>query len=177
MTFPKLFGAIRTAMPKISLKVIPALALAGLALGAGLSPSIAADSVGFNQNAALRMVNAFRADNGVGPLRIDERLMQVASTQSDAMADQDRLGHSVAGSLASRVRSSGLKYSAIAENVGAGQDSFSGAMERWMQSPAHRQNLLRSNLTSIGFAGSHAGGKIYWTEVFSASPRGFISAL
>jgi uncharacterized protein YkwD len=177
MTFPKLFGANSTAMSKTSRPFIPALALAGLVLGAGLSPSAAADSVGFNQSAALRLVNDFRAENGVGPVRIDERLMQVASSQSDAMADQDRLGHSVAGSLSRRVRNSGVTYSAIAENVGAGQSSFSGAMDRWTRSPVHRQNILRSNLTSIGFAGAQAGGKIYWTEVFSASPRGFMSAL
>lgn len=173
MTLSKLFGACSTPMPKIGRQNLLALVLAGLVLGAGLSPSTAADSVGFDQNAALRLVNDLRADNGVGPVRIDQRLMQIASTQSDAMADQGSLSHSVGGSLSSRMRSGGVRYSAIAENVGAGQSSFSGAMNRWMRSPAHRQNILRGNLTAIGFAGSQSGGKIYWTEIFSAPPRGF----
>ena len=177
MTFPKLFGANSTAMSKFTRQTLPALAIVGFVLGASLSPSVAASAIGFNQNAALRLVNNFRAENGAAPLRLDSQLMQVARTQSNAMADRNKVGHSVAGSLSSRMRNGGVKYSAIAENIGAGQSTFAAAMNRWIRSPGHRKNILRSNLTSIGFAGSQNGGRNYWTQVFSAPPRSFISGL
>jgi len=156
---------------------LAAIGMAGLALCTTVAPSQAADGIGFDQNAALRAVNSFRAENGLRPLTINSRLMQVAETHADLMADSNQTNHTVGGSLSSRVRAGGFKYSAIAENVGSGQRNYAAAMDAWVRSPGHRSNLLRPNLTSIGFAGSREGGRNYWAQVFGAAPRGFLSAL
>ena len=103
--------------------------------------------------------------------------LEVALANPPYMADSDQTNHTVGGSLSSRVRAGGFKYSAIAENVGSGQRNYAAAMDAWVRSPGHRSNLLRPNLTSIGFAGSREGGRNYWAQVFGAAPRGFLSAL
>jgi len=177
MKTQNIFGASSTLMSRTARMTLAAIGVAGLALCATVAPSQAADGIGFDQNAALRVVNSFRAENGLRPLTISSRLMQVAEEHSDSMANSDQTNHTVGGSLASRVRGGGVKYSAIAENVSSGQRSYAAAMDAWVRSPGHRQNLLRPNLTSIGFAGSREGGRNYFTQVFSAPPRGFLSAL
>ena len=177
MTNLNVFGATRTRMFRTARMTLAAIGLAGLGITATVAPSQAADGIGFDQTAALRVVNNFRAENGLGPLTISARLMQVAEQHSDSMANSDQTNHTVGGSLASRVRGGGVKYSAIAENVSSGQRSYAAAMDAWVRSPGHRQNLLRSNLTTIGFAGSREGGRNYFTQVFAAPPRGFLSAL
>lgn len=176
MTFPNIFGAISTALPSPFRFALAAIGMGGLALAA-TAPSQAAESIGINQSVALRVINDFRAENGLGALSISAGLMQVAGDHSDAMANSASTSHTVGGSLASRVRAGGVRYSAIAENVSSGQRSYASAMDAWVRSPGHRHNLLRANLTSIGFAGSSEGGRNYFTQVFAAAPRGFLSAL
>ena len=43
------------------------------------------------------MISGFRANNGLGPVSLDPKLMQMAETQARAMATKDKLDHDVAG--------------------------------------------------------------------------------
>lgn len=120
------------------------------------------------------MVTAYRADNGLGSVSVDSRLMQAAAAQARAMGERDRMSHRVAGPLPRRVTQAGYNWGAAAENLGAGYPTLSAAMDGWRKSREHRANLLNPNVTEIGIAavgtppGSHY--REYWALIL-ATPR------
>lgn len=149
--------------------------LLALALGgcASLAPDLGpVEEVAIGREAALASVNAFRRENGLEPVAIDERLMRAALAQSEAMASRDRMGHDVAGALPGRIERFGYRWRTTAENLGRNYADYDAAMRGWIGSPGHRRNLLNPNVTEMGFAAARlrAGGPRYWTQIF-ATPR------
>jgi uncharacterized protein YkwD len=123
---------------------------------------------------AARAISAYRARNGLGPVRVDSRLMQVAADYARVMGGRDKIGHRLGASLPKRVSASGYDWSYAAENLGAGYSSFAAVMRGWEDSAGHRKNLLSPNATEIGIAAvsTPAGSKHrnYWALVLAA-PR------
>ncbi|WP_148640081.1 CAP domain-containing protein [Aureimonas sp. AU20] len=118
----------------------------------------------------LKLVNDFRARNGLKPLRINEKLMQAAQWQTAAMAERNKMDHQVAGALPGRVARFGYDWSTVAENIARNYSDYGAAMVGWINSPGHRKNLLNPNVTEMGFAGGRLseGGPTYWTQIFGA---------
>jgi uncharacterized YkwD family protein len=106
----------------------------------------------------LNAVNAERAKAGLGPLRIDMRLVATARQKSQDMITNRYFAHQspVLGSPFDQMRRAGITYRIAGENI-AGNSSAAGAMQAWMQSPGHRANILNPNFTHIGI-GTVAGG-------------------
>lgn len=154
-----------------SAALVPLLALAGcLSAGLPVSPD-PMETLGIDRDAGLRSVNAFRAENGLKPLRVNAQLDAAALAQSRAMSKADRMDHEVAGALPGRAERAGYHWGTVAENIGRGYPDYGAAMEGWIHSPGHRKNLLNPNVTEIGFAGVRMGadGTRYWTQIL-ASP-------
>jgi len=120
------------------------------------------------------LVSAYRAQNGLGAVSIDSRLMQAAAAQARAMGERDRIGHGVDGSLGRRVNAVGYAWGAAAENLGAGYPDLESAIAGWRNSAGHRQNLLNTYVTEIGVAAvaTPAGSRhrAYWALILAA-PR------
>jgi uncharacterized protein YkwD len=74
---------------------------------------------------------------------------------------------------ATRARARGIRgWHALAENIAYNQgyqDPAGFAVERWMQSPKHRTNILYPtfNRSAVGTARA-ADGSIYFTQVFAS---------
>ncbi|KQT54353.1 hypothetical protein ASG43_01725 [Aureimonas sp. Leaf454] len=151
-----------------------ALSLALLAAGCAALPETSAptDLVIIDRTKALQRVNAFRAENGMPALRMEDRLMVAALAQSRAMAKKNRMDHAVDGVLPDRVRAAGYDWTTTAENIAQSYRDYDRAMAGWVASPGHRKNLLNPDVTEIGFAGARApDGRPYWTQIFGR-PRG-----
>ena len=137
-----------------------------------VSPEYAAKPVKpLDPQAALAAVNAFRTANGLGPLVLDERLSRAAAMQSEAQAGRSWIGHyGPDGSTAkARAQRAGFHAKIASENVASGQKSFGDVMHFWEESPGHRTNLLRPNVTAIGVAmAKNESGRPYWTLVLGA---------
>jgi uncharacterized protein YkwD len=121
--------------------------------------------------AALAAVNAFRAENGVKPVVLDERLSRAAAMQSQAQAGRSWIGHSGTDGSTPKARAARSGYHAkiASENVASGQKSFADVLSFWEQSSGHRTNLLRSNVTAAGVAmAKDRNGRPYWTLVLGA---------
>jgi uncharacterized protein YkwD len=120
------------------------------------------------------LVSSYRAQNGLGPVSIDSRLMQAAGTQARAMGERDKIGHKVAGALPRRVSATGYDWGATAENLGAGYPSLEAAIEGWKKSAGHRRNLVNPGVTEIGVAAvaTPPGSRYrtYWALIL-AGPR------
>lgn len=123
---------------------------------------------------AVRILNAYRAGKGLGPVRLDSALTAMAQRQSDAMAAGDSLSHDAAGSFSSRVNAAGLDTVRAAENLGAGYYSTLEAFDGWKQSSGHEANLSMPQATRIGVAlakNPQTRFGAWWTLVLAGEPE------
>ena len=103
---------------------------------------------------------------------LEPRLAKVARSHSRDMAERGYFEHvSPEGrDVAERALRAGIRYRRIGENIafnlGARRPART-AMEGWMESKGHRDNILegRYTRTGVGVALS-AGGGLYFTQVF-----------
>jgi len=152
----------------------PALAvsLALAACGGGVEV-LSASPVRVDAQTAAREITAYRARHGLGPVRVEPRLMRAAEAQALAMASRNRVSHSVAGRLPTRIAAAGYEWGTAAENVGAGYSTLAAAMAGWIASPGHERNLRSAQVTHIGIAAADAPGSSYgryWALIL-AGPR------
>jgi uncharacterized protein YkwD len=114
---------------------------------------------------------------GAPSLAPDPDLTEIAESRSQSMADgapfahEDREGHFIAADL---VRTRFGPYGFIGENImemGSTQ-AFSAAafakaaVEGWMKSPGHRENILDGDYSQSGIGVAIRGGRAYATQVF-----------
>jgi uncharacterized protein YkwD len=122
---------------------------------------------------AASLISAYRAQNGLGPVHVDSRLMAAATSYARTMGERDKISHTLGGSLPKRISAAGYDWGAAAENLAAGYSSLDEAMAGWKASAGHRANLLNSRVTEIGVAAvaTQKGSKYrnYWALIL-ASP-------
>src|ERR1044072_3681833 len=121
---------------------------------------------------AFDQTNAERAKNGLPSLRWDPDLCRMARSQSERMAKQGYLSHTLDGlRLRDRARAVGIAhYTVLGENIAYNfgyDDPGAFAVERWMLSPGHRANILE-----VGFKAMAVGtfvaadGSVFLTQTF-----------
>ncbi|MEU7899509.1 CAP domain-containing protein [Nonomuraea sp. NPDC049152] len=127
-----------------------------------ISPALAAQ--------AVKLTNAARARKGCAPLRVDRRLTSSARAHSLEMAESGLFAHdSPDGSSPwKRMEQAGYRDGA-AENIGRGYVSAEEAVRGWMDSPAHRRNLLHCGYRAVGLGVVSGPGGPWWTQDFGFS--------
>lgn len=119
-------------------------------------------------------VNRVRALAGLPPLTLDERLSQSAQAHSEDMAAHDYAAHvGLDGNTAAdRARAMGYPARRLGENLQLGLETPQEAVAAWMDSPTHRDNVLRTQVGAMGVGyafvpndGGHARYRHYWTLV------------
>src|ERR1700692_3431149 len=106
--------------------------------------------------AAASMISLYRQNNGLGGVVVDPELMNLAESQSQAMASHNKLDHAVKAPLAKRLNASGYPATLAVENVSAGYHTLAEAFSGWRDSPPHRANMLKNGVTKFGIAASSA---------------------
>ena len=130
-----------------------------LVAGAVVAPSAGADA-GAESDFVAR-INAARSGRGLAPLQVDGELTGIARRWSQRMADEQRLSHNP--NLSREVTQNWEK---LAENVGFGPDPGT-IHDAFMNSSAHRANILDGALTHVGVGVVVDGaGQLWVTEVF-----------
>lgn len=101
----------------------------------------------------------------VGPLRWNKVLAEAAAQHSGDMSKAGRLNHTgTDGSTAGdRIKHNGYSWRSYGENIAQGYDSAEAALQGWIASPGHCQNLMKADFTEIGVAED----KRFWTQVFA----------
>lgn len=114
----------------------------------------------------IRLVNEIRAQNGLPSLTYDWQLGRVARYKSQDMKSNRYFAHTspVYGTPAQMIRSFGISYRSMGENIAKGQRTPKAVVDGWMNSPGHRANILSASFTHIG-VGYVADGH-YWTQMF-----------
>ncbi|AFY48588.1 uncharacterized protein with SCP/PR1 domains [Nostoc sp. PCC 7524] len=121
--------------------------------------------------AIRRGINQVRQKNGLSPLKDNQKLAQVARKYSRQMSEQKFFSHTGAdGSTPQeRVLRDGIIYSAVGENLFKSQNvprPVPAAIEGWMKSPGHRENILRPVFTETGVGVWREGNTYYVTQLF-----------
>ncbi len=108
----------------------------------------------------LQRVNGVRAERGLGPLQLDDRLVAAARQHAVDMAYRNFCRHRGSdGSLArDRLRRNGYPYNNWAgENILCARRTADAALKWWMNSAPHRANILHGHFTHIGVGVSMLG--------------------
>jgi uncharacterized protein YkwD len=149
-------------------KLAAAVVVAALALAA---PATAGDAntrtitaANALESAVLVEINAFRAQHGLAPLRLNGRLRAAADAHSLAMVRRGFFAHASSDgtSFWKRVErwygSKGYGYWSVGENLlwSSPDVSARGALQMWLDSPPHRKNLLTARWREIGLSAVHA---------------------
>ena len=117
-----------------------------------------------DEKEVLNLINQQRATNGLGSLKIDDELQNVARIKAQDMVNNNYFSHTspTYGSPFDMIKKFGISYKTAGENI-AGNSTNSGAVSAWMGSPGHKANILNSsfNYTGIGVVKSPKYGKVY----------------
>lgn len=128
---------------------------------------------------ALELVNAARREHGLLPLKLSERLNTAAQAHAEDMLARGYYSHvSPEGEdmLARYSALGGDRSRLVAENIdrcvpcAATLDAalIGKLMQRWMEGPQHRDNILRRGLTRFGFGFvSGENGPTYAVQTFA----------
>jgi uncharacterized protein YkwD len=130
----------------------------------------------FDPQQAQQMINTYRAQQGLRPLRLNPQLIQAAAEHSTDLSRNDRISHfgSDGSDTLERVKRAGYQARLTAENVGTGQLSLEEVLDGWKNSRDHNANLLLSDAEEMGIAMVHAPDtkfKTFWTMVVGAPIR------
>ncbi|WP_082232452.1 CAP domain-containing protein [Halobacillus massiliensis] len=122
----------------------------------------------------VELVNEERAKEGLEPLKMYERLSDLARMKSQDMADESYFDHTspTYGSPFEMMDQYDFKYWSAGENIAAGQRTPEQVMDGWMNSPGHRENIMKEEFTHIGVGYVEGEGSYgtYWTQMFM-TPR------
>jgi uncharacterized protein YkwD len=123
---------------------------------------------------ARDLINAYRREKGLKPLKLNPALTEAAKAHSRDLAKWDRISHygSDGSNPWDRVKRAGYHAKVAAENVGTGQASLDEVIKGWQASPGHNKNLLLGDVEHMGIAlvqDPRTEFKTFWTLVVGAS--------
>jgi uncharacterized protein YkwD len=123
---------------------------------------------------ARDLINAYRKEKGLKPIKLNVALTEAAKAHSRDLAKWDRISHygSDGSNPWDRVKRAGYNAKVAAENVGTGQASLDEVIKGWQASPGHNKNLLLADVQEMGIAlvqDQRTEFKTFWTLVVGAS--------
>ena len=115
-------------------------------------------------------MNAELAKAGLQPLVLSTAISEVAHAYAcEASARQD-IGHvgSDGSKVSERLRRGGITASMVSENNALFYRTPDEAMAGWMDSPPHRENILRPNARNVGIGQAAEGLAAVWVVNFTS---------
>ena len=116
----------------------------------------------------LRLVNLRRAENGLAPLTLSDKLCELAALKAEDMAANNYFDHTspTYGTPFEMMKQFGVSYRSAGENIAAGLRTPEEVMDAWMNSPGHRANILSADYTELGVGVAIGERGVYWVQLF-----------
>ncbi len=125
-------------------------------------------SVSRKQQKVLDKINEKRTVNGLEPLEFRSDLIELARLKAEDFVNNNYLSHTSEnyGTIFDMLKENNIKYQIAGENL-AGTQTINLAVNGWMNSESHRDNILeeRYKYTGIYIINSKVYGQIY-VQVF-----------
>lgn len=139
-----------------------------------MAQQIAISCVDTEEEALLTQINAYRAQNGMGPLQLSQTLGDAADAHSVEMATNSYLDHTMLGGVTvdQNLENYGYGDDTYGENIAGGMEGAAGVLAAWQGSASHNANMLRAEFTAIGIARAYnpsSGYGWYWTTIFGGT--------
>ncbi len=154
------------------LVVLVPLALAGCdptpTTGAGGVPIISPRDTDAIITRHVDTVNAFRAENGMGPVQVSPELTAAARTHARDMSVQKRAWHfgSDGTSPKDRADRAGYRGQVTGENISESFDDEFTLIQSWLSDPSTRRVMANPRSNEIGFGWyQETNGKLWWVQV------------
>lgn len=131
-----------------------------------------ADAILANANLALNLVNEERKKVGARNLRLNSKLNAACRVHTADMSRHKFKSHrgSDGSTFQQRAARQGYSWSGLVENVGESYKNTRAAMSGWMASSGHRNNILNTQWTEMGYAENTSGWRTY-CQLFGAPKR------
>lgn len=110
------------------------------------------------------------------PLEWNGQLGSAALMHSRDMGNGNYFAHAASdgSTVGDRASRAGYEWTAIGENIAAGQGSADHVVSSWLASPNHCVNIMKPEFTQMGaayFVNQASDTIIYWTQVFGTPQR------
>lgn len=119
-----------------------------------VNPQILGITYSISDQELLVLVNQKRLENGLSPLTLNGTLSSAAYGKARHMFDNNYWAHFAPDGTSpwNFIINSGYNYVYAGENLAKGFVNANDAVEAWMNSPTHRDNILSSQYRDVGFA-------------------------
>lgn len=115
------------------------------------------------ERAFASSMNSERSERGLGRMKLDPELSQAARKHTREMKSTSTLAHTTTTQLTRRV----TNWVTLGENVGVGSQ-VSSLHSAFMDSPAHKDNILHSAFNNVGVGVGKGEGRMWVTVIFEA---------
>jgi uncharacterized protein YkwD len=107
-----------------------------------------------NVTKLYQLTNEQRQSNNLAQLSYNEALAQAASAKAQDMLAKNYWAHYAPDGATpwNFILASGYQYEYAGENLAKNFLFSDNVLDAWMASPTHRENVLRSDFTDVGFA-------------------------
>lgn len=140
-------------------------------------PSVLGVTANISIDDLVRLTNIQRKQAGLTALSLNPKLSQAATMKAHYMFEKNFWAHNAPDGTTPWlfIKSSGYQYIYAGENLARGFNTANDAMNAWMASPGHRENILSPNYNDVGFAvstGSLTGeDTVLIVEMFGSSSK------
>lgn len=102
----------------------------------------------------LRVMNVYRAEEGLPPLQLDERIHRAAEDRMRDMEEGEYWSHRSPDGRSpfTWLASNAYDYQAAGENLANGFETARLLVQAWMESPGHRANIMSGDYQDCGIA-------------------------
>ncbi len=119
----------------------------------------------------LRIINGYRAEGGLKPLKLNEKLTRAACVRSEEIGWSGKFSHMRPNYALGTaiVKEEGIKTGKVGENIGRGYATPSAVCAAWKDSETHYEIIMTPEFTETGIGvaeGPPNGGGLFWTQFF-----------
>lgn len=120
----------------------------------GMASTSKVDAANYTSQQVITLTNQDRAALGLAPLRADAELMQAAMDKARDMFAKGYWDHYGPNGESpwQFIRAEGIEYSVAGENLGKGFSDVNKLNQAWLNSPAHRANIVKPEFNEVGVA-------------------------
>lgn len=117
-------------------------------------PSVLGISTDITSQELLIFLNQEREKNNLGTLSLNPELSAAAREKANDMFSKNYWSHDSPDGKTpwDFIKDSGYIYVYAGENLARGFTTSEDVTKAWMESPSHRENMLSSNYSDVGFA-------------------------
>lgn len=106
-----------------------------------------------SEKLVLELINNKRKENGMSELKFDSRLMKLAKLKANDMIEENYISHNSDkyGNIFNMLKVNSIEYKLAGENI-ARNANETRAVEAWMNSTTHKENILEQRYEYTGIS-------------------------